>query len=307
MGGEPGDGQAAASLPDATLMEDFLDTLLTEAGLRAHTLEGYGRDLEAFARHLRGRGLRGAQRADITGFLAAEVMAGRRPRTGARRLSALRRFYRHLLAKGDISEDPTEGVEGPRLGISLPRSLSEDEVERLLAAPGDQTPEAQRDRAMLEVVYATGLRVSELVSLRLSEIDGQAGIVRIVGKGGRERLVPLGEEAQVVLAAYLRDARPVFLKGAPAAAVFLTRRGGPMTRQAFWGNIKRYAAKAGVETPLSPHTMRHAFATHLINHGADLRVVQLLLGHADLSTTQIYTHVARERLRTLHARHHPRG
>ena len=307
MGGEPGDGQAAASSPDATLREDFLDTLLTEAGLRTHTLEGYGRDLDVFARHLRGRGLRGAQRADITSFLAAEVMAGRRPRTSARRLSALRRFYRHLLAKGHISEDPTEGVEGPRLGISLPRSLSEEEVERLLAAPGDQTPEAQRDRAMLEVVYATGLRVSELVSLRLSEIDGQAGIVRIVGKGGRERLVPLGEEAQVVLAAYLRDARPVFLKGAPTAAVFLTRRGGPMTRQAFWGNIKRYAAKAGVETPLSPHTMRHAFATHLINHGADLRVVQLLLGHADLSTTQIYTHVARERLRTLHARHHPRG
>lgn len=307
MGGGAGDGVAIDSPSDATLIEDFLDTLLTESGLRAHTLEGYGRDLEVFARHLKGRGLKGAHRADITSFLAAEVMAGRRPRTGARRLSALRRFYRHLQAKGSVSEDPTEGIEGPRIGINLPQSLSEEEVERLLAAPGDQTPEALRDRAMLEVLYATGLRVSELVALRLSEIDSQAGIVRIVGKGGRERLVPLGEEAQAVLADYLRDARGVFLKGMPATAVFLTRRGGPMTRQAFWCNIKRYAAKAGVETPLSPHTMRHAFATHLINHGADLRVVQLLLGHADLSTTQIYTHVARERLRVLHARHHPRG
>lgn len=296
-----------ASPSDAILLEDFLDTLLTESGLVSHTLEGYGRDLEAFARYLGGRGLQDARRGDITGFLATEVIAGRRPRTGARRLSALRRFYRHLLAQGGISEDPTEGVEGPRLGVSLPRSLSEEEVERLLGAPGDRTVEAQRDRAMLEVLYATGLRVSELVGLRLSEIDSQAGIVRIVGKGGRERLVPLGEEAQGVLAAYLRDTRPLFMKGAPATAVFLTRRGGPMTRQAFWGNIKRYAAQAGVETPVSPHTMRHAFATHMINHGADLRVVQLLLGHADLSTTQIYTHVARERLRALHARHHPRG
>ncbi len=292
---------------DGPLVEGFLDSLLTESRLRAHTLDGYGRDIAAFARYLGGRGLAGAARIDVTGFLAAEVLAGRRPRTGARRLSALRRFYRYLLAEGILSEDPTEGIEGPRLGINLPTTLSEDEVERLLAAPGDATPEARRDRAMLEVLYATGLRVSELVTLRLTEIDGQAGIVRVVGKGGRERLVPLGEAAQVALADYLRDARPAFTKGAPSAAVFLTRRGAPMTRQAFWSNIKRYAVKAGVQTPVSPHTVRHAFATHLINHGADLRVVQLLLGHADLSTTQIYTHVARERLRAMHARHHPRG
>nr|WP_298139928.1 site-specific tyrosine recombinase XerD [Acidiferrobacter sp.] len=292
---------------DTVLVEDFCDSLLMESGLAFHTLEGYRRDLAVFVRYLKGRSLGAARRADVTGFLAAEVMAGRRPRTGARRLSALRRFYRYLLIKGDISEDPTEGVEGPRLGVSLPKSLSEDEVERLLAAPTARTAEALRDRAMLEVVYATGLRVSELVALRMSELDSQAGIVRVVGKGGRERLVPLGEEAQGALEGYLRDGRGVFLKGTPAAAVFLTRRGGPMTRQAFWCNIKRYAAMAGVETPLSPHTLRHAFATHLINHGADLRVVQLLLGHADLSTTQIYTHVARERLRALHARHHPRG
>lgn len=297
----------AEGLSDAPLIEDFLDCLLTESRLRPHTLDSYRRDLEAFARHRGGRSLAQVGRADVTAYLAAEVLAGRRPRTSARRLSTLRRFYQYLLARGVLSEDPTEGVEGPRLGVSLPKSLSEEDVERLLAAPGDQTPEARRDRAMLEVLYATGLRVSELVGLRLTEVDCQAGIVRVVGKGGRERLVPLGEEAQVVLARYLVDTRPIFLAGATHAAIFLTRRGAPMTRQAFWHNIKRYAVKACVKTPLSPHTLRHAFATHLINHGADLRVVQLLLGHADLSTTQIYTHVARERLKTVHARHHPRG
>ncbi len=298
----------AASSPDAPLIEDFLDCLLTESRLRPHTLDSYRRDMEAFARYLGERGVARAARADITGYLAAEVLAGRRPRTGARRLSTLRRFYQYLLVRGVLSEDPTEGVEGPRLGVNLPKSLSEEDVERLLAAPGDETPEARRDRAMLEVLYATGLRVSELVALRLTEADCQAGIVRVVGKGGRERLVPLGEEAQAVLTRYLVDTRPLFLTGgATHPAIFLTRRGAPMTRQAFWHNIKRYAAKACVKTPLSPHTIRHAFATHLINHGADLRVVQLLLGHADLSTTQIYTHVARERLKTVHARHHPRG
>ncbi len=297
----------AEGLSDAPLIEDFLDCLLTESRLRPHTLDSYRRDMEAFVRYRGGRSLAGVGRTDVTGYLAAEVLAGRRPRTSARRLSTLRRFYQYLLARGVLSEDPTEGVEGPRLGMSLPKSLSEEDVERLLAAPGDQTPEARRDRAMLEVLYATGLRVSELVGLRLTEVDCQAGIVRVVGKGGRERLVPLGEEAQAVLTRYLIDTRPIFLAGATHAAIFLTRRGAPMTRQAFWHNIKRYAAKACVKTPLSPHTVRHAFATHLINHGADLRVVQLLLGHADLSTTQIYTHVARERLKAVHARHHPRG
>ncbi len=297
----------AEGLSDAPLIEDFLDCLLTESRLRPHTLDSYRRDMEAFVRYRGGRSLAGVGRTDVTGYLAAEVLAGRRPRTSARRLSTLRRFYQYLLARGVLSEDPTEGVEGPRLGMSLPKSLSEEDVERLLAAPGDETPEARRDRAMLEVLYATGLRVSELVGLRLTEVDCQAGIVRVVGKGGRERLVPLGEEAQAVLTRYLIDTRPIFLAGATHAAIFLTRRGAPMTRQAFWHNIKRYAAKACVKTPLSPHTVRHAFATHLINHGADLRVVQLLLGHADLSTTQIYTHVARERLKAVHARHHPRG
>ncbi len=297
----------AAGSSDAALIEDFLDCLLTESRLRPHTLDSYRRDMEAFARFLGGRGVARVVRADVTGYLAAEVLAGRRPRTGARRLSTLRRFYQYLLARGALSEDPTEGIEGPRLGVSLPKSLSEEDVERLLAAPGDGTPEARRDRAMLEVLYATGLRVSELVALRLTEVDCQAGIVRVVGKGGRERLVPLGEEALAVLTRYLVDTRPIFVTGAAQAAIFLTRRGAPMTRQAFWHNIKRYAGKACVKTPLSPHTVRHAFATHLINHGADLRVVQLLLGHADLSTTQIYTHVARERLRAVHARHHPRG
>ncbi len=294
-------------MDNAGLIEAFLDSLLTEARLRALTLDAYRSDLEAFARYLRGRSLLEASRADVTSYLAAEVVAGRRPRTGARRLSGLRRFFRHALAAQWVANDPTEGMEGPRLGLSLPKALSETDVERLLAAPTGDGPLALRDRAMLEVLYATGLRVSELVGLRLNEVDRQAGIVRVVGKGGRERLVPMGEEAQARLTDYLNEGRPAFKGAGLTSAVFLTHRGGPMTRQAFWQNLKRYAAQAEVAVPLSPHTLRHAFATHLINHGADLRVVQLLLGHADLSTTQIYTHVARERLRALHAVHHPRG
>lgn len=289
------------------VIEEFLDCLLVESRLRTHTLDAYRGDLDAFARHVGDRGLLGARREDVTEYLAAEVVAGRRPRTSARRLSSLRRFYRYAVAAQKVAQDPTEAIEGPRLGVNLPQTLSEQEVEQLICAATEGSPEGLRDRAMLEVVYATGLRVSELVGLRVSEVDTQAGVVRVVGKGGRERLVPLGEEALGWLARYMRDARPVFLGERQSAAVFLTRRCAPMTRQAFWHNIKRYALKAAIVTPLSPHTLRHAFATHLINHGADLRVVQLLLGHADLSTTQIYTHVARERLKVLHAAHHPRG
>ncbi|HUW98859.1 MAG TPA: site-specific tyrosine recombinase XerD [Acidiferrobacter sp.] len=289
------------------LIEGFLDILLAEAGLRANTLSAYRQDVEAFARHLAGRGLATARREDVTGYLAAEVIAGCRPRTGARRLSSLRRFYHYALAQHYIAQDPTEAIEGPHLGISLPKTLSEQEVDQLLEAPSENSLEGLRDRAMLEVLYATGLRVSELVGLLVSQLDTQSGIVRVVGKGGRERLVPLGEESLAWLARYFQEARPPLLGLRSSAAVFLTRRGTAMTRQAFWYNIKHYALKASISTPLSPHTLRHAFATHLINHGADLRVVQLLLGHADLSTTQIYTHVARERLKTLHAAHHPRG
>ncbi len=294
-------------LLDTELIEGFLDNLLTESGLGVNTLDAYRRDIEAFAGHIRGQRLDAVSRRDVTEYLASEVIAGRRPRTAARRLSSLRRFYRYLVSHQGLGKDPTEGIDGPHIGLNLPKTLSEQEVEDLLQAPDPQREEGLRDRAMLEVLYATGLRVSELVGLRIAQIDQQSGVVRVVGKGGRERLVPLGEEALFWLKRYVTEARHTLLGEGSSFIVFVTRRGGAMTRQAFWYNIKRYALKAGVRTPLSPHTLRHAFATHLINHGADLRVVQLLLGHADLSTTQIYTHVARERLKSLHAQHHPRG
>ncbi|MHB1566671.1 MAG: site-specific tyrosine recombinase XerD [Acidiferrobacter sp.] len=292
---------------DHSLIDRFLDALQSEQGLRANTCAAYGSDLRAFATYLGDRSINQATREDVARYLTAEVAAGRRPRTSARRLCSLRRYYRFLLIDKQIRTDPTESIEGPRMGLTLPRSLSEAAVESLLAAPDITTREGLRDRAMLEVLYATGLRVSELIHLRVHEVDRQGGVVRVVGKGGRERLVPLGEEALSWLERYMRDARVIFLDGRPHPSLFVTRRLAVMTRQAFWHNIRRYARKAGITVPLSPHTLRHAFATHLINHGADLRVVQLLLGHADLSTTQIYTHVARERLQVLHRRHHPRG
>lgn len=293
---------------DALLVEGFLNNLLTESGLSANTLDAYRRDIDAFAKHLGGRSLALVSRRDVTDYLASEVIAGRRPRTAARRLSSLRRFYHYLVInQKKLGKDPTEGIEGPRVGLNLPKTLSEHEVEELLHAPDTQREEGLRDRAMLEVLYATGLRVSELVGLTMSQVDYQSGIVRVIGKGGRERLVPLGEEALFWLKRYFDEVRLTLLGTGSSSAVFLTRRSAGMTRQAFWCNIKRYAVKADVRTPLSPHTLRHAFATHLINHGADLRVVQLLLGHASLSTTQIYTYVARERLKSLHATHHPRG
>ncbi len=228
-------------------------------------------------------------------------------RTASRALSALRRFCRHALREGWMTQDPTLHLASPRLPRALPNTLSEAEVESLLKAPDSVTRLGMRDRAMLEVLYASGLRVSELVELPLAAISLDSGVVRVKGKGGRERLVPLGENALLWVQRYLDEARPVLLSGAPHEALFVTQRKQPMTRQAFWYLIKRYALRAGVRSTLSPHTLRHAFATHLVNHGADLRVVQLLLGHADISTTQIYTHVARERLRQLHEKHHPRG
>jgi len=228
-------------------------------------------------------------------------------RTAGRALSALRRFYRHALREGRIAEDPTLRIDSPRLPRALPKLLSENDVERLLEAPDPETDLGLRDRAMLEVLYASGLRVSELVALPLSGVALDSGVVRVTGKGGKERLVPIGETALDWMQRYLTRARPALLAGQPHGALFVTRRKQPMSRQAFWYLIKRYALKAGLSITLSPHTLRHAFATHLVNHGADLRVVQLLLGHADISTTQIYTHVARERLRQLHEKHHPRG
>lgn len=289
------------------VVEAFLDALWMERGLAANTLEAYRADLRVFAAWLARRelGLAAVTRIDVLDFLADSLTSP--PRTVARRLSTLRRFYRHLLREGSVAQDPTERVESPRFGRRLPDSLSEAEVEALIAAPSTEDLLGERDRTMLEVLYATGLRVSELVGLRLDQINLRQGVVRVVGKGSKERLVPLGEEAQAALDGYLVGARAQILAGRPCEAAFPTRRGEAMTRQAFWQLIRRYAIRAGITKHLSPHTLRHAFATHLINHGADLRVVQMLLGHSDLSTTQIYTHVARERLMRLHAQHHPRG
>ncbi len=244
----------------------------------------------------------------VQGWLA-DLYAVRhaKSRTASRAISALRRFYRWALRDGRTSADPTLRIASPRLPRALPKSISEAEVERLLTAPDPEAALGLRDRAMLEVLYASGLRVSELVSLPLAGLSLDSGVVRVTGKGGKERLVPLGEQALEWVQRYLGSARPTLLSGNPHESLFVTQRGQPMSRQAFWYLVKRYAAKAGIGVTLSPHTLRHAFATHLVNHGADLRVVQLLLGHADISTTQIYTHVARERLRQLHEKHHPRG
>lgn len=287
----------------------FLDVIWMERGLAANTLAAYRADLEALQHWLteRGGSLTGATRADLLEYVAARVAAGARPRSTARQLSAFRRFFRQQLRDGVRRDDPTAEVAMPRLGRALPKSLSESDVERLLAAPRIDEPLGFRDRAMLELLYATGLRVSELVALRHTQVNLNQGVLRVTGKGGRERLVPLGAEALNWLQRFEAGARREILGARQTDELFPTRRGEGMTRQAFWNLIKRHARVAGIDKPLSPHTLRHAFATHLLNHGADLRVVQMLLGHSDLSTTQIYTHVARERLKSLHATHHPRG
>ena len=294
-------------MSDEGTIEAFLDALWMERGLSENTLRAYRADLTHFARFVNSRrlGLLEAERVHVLDYLVSLIEAS--PRTTARRLSALRRFYSHQARAGMIESAPTDRVDAPRLGRPLPASLTETEVESLLAAPDVATALGFRDRTMLEVLYATGLRVSELVAVGTAALSMRQGLVRVVGKGGRERLVPLGEEALDWLDRFLRGPRAELLSGRLTEAVFPTRRGAAMTRQAFWLLVKRYAAKAGIVRPVTPHTLRHAFATHLLNHGADLRVIQLLLGHRDISTTQIYTHVARERLRGLHAEHHPRG
>ncbi|EXJ15121.1 site-specific tyrosine recombinase XerD [Imhoffiella purpurea] len=295
---------------DRAIIEGFADALWMERGLSRNTLSAYQSDLRAFALWVareRGRDLAQAQREDLLGYLTLLADQGRKPRSTARLLSCLRQFYQHLLRTGLIAEDPSARVDSPKLGRPLPKSLSESEVEALLGAPDTQDPRGHRDRTMLEVLYASGLRVTELVTLTPSQVSLTQGVVRIMGKGGKERLVPLGEEACAWLKGYVQGPRMDLLGGRVSDYLFPTARSDCMTRQTFWLLIKRYAIQAGVVKPLSPHTLRHAFATHLLNHGADLRVVQMLLGHSDLSTTQIYTHVARERLKQLHARHHPRG
>ncbi len=299
----------SAGKPSEGIIDTFLDAIWMERGLSTNTLGAYRADLVALQRWLaqRDTSLIYASRADLLAFIAYRAKAGAKPRSTARQLSSFRRFYRFLLREGMIQEDPTVKIEMPKIGRSLPKSLTEGEVESLLRAPDIEDPLGHRDRTMLEVLYATGLRVSELISLKQSQINLNQGVLRIRGKGDRERLIPLGEEAQRWLREFISGPRLEILLERQSDHLFPTRRGDRMTRQAFWHIIKRYAKKAQIGGKLSPHTLRHAFATHLLNNGADLRVVQLLLGHSDLSTTQIYTHVARERMKELHAQHHPRG
>jgi integrase/recombinase XerD len=302
-------GPAGIDEASRQAIEQFLDVLWMERGLSENTLAAYRNDLNGLVAWLatRGCGIVAARREDLLDYLSERVVNGARPRTTARLLSSLRRFYRYLIRDGRLTDDPSVRIDTPRIGRSLPDSLSEEEVEALLGAPDVGAALGLRDRAMLELLYACGLRVSELVNVTTEQINITQGVVRVVGKGNKERLIPLGEEASDWLQRYSADSRPELAGGTSARQLFITRRGKAMTRQAFWYRLRHYAVISGINKALSPHTLRHAFATHLLNHGADLRVVQMLLGHSDLSTTQIYTHVARERLKELHARHHPRG
>ncbi|WP_439869964.1 site-specific tyrosine recombinase XerD [Pseudomonas syringae] len=294
---------------DHPLIDRFLDALWLEKGLSDNTRDSYRSDLALFNGWLQERNvdLISAGREVILDHLAWRVENAYKPRSTARFLSGVRGFYRYLLREKLISVDPTLQIDMPQLGKPLPKSLSEADVEALLAAPDLSEPIGERDRAMLEVLYACGLRVTELISLTLEQVNLRQGVLRVMGKGSKERLVPMGEESIVWVERYLRGARDELLGGKPSDVLFPSTRGDQMTRQTFWHRIKHQATVAGISKSLSPHTLRHAFATHLLNHGADLRVVQMLLGHSDLSTTQIYTHVARARLQELHARHHPRG
>ena len=295
--------------PGEQLIEQFLDAAWAERGLSENTLKSYRYDLQQVAVFLDNRGsdLLSASREDLLAFLATQVQSGRSPRSLSRYLSGIRQFYQWTLREGRRQKDPSALIESPKLGRGLPKALNESQVEALLEAPDTATPLGMRDRTMLELMYATGLRVSELVGLELTNINLNQGVVRVMGKGGKERLVPLGEESADWLKRYLEGARPELMKEADAPQVFVTNRKAGMTRQAFWYAIRRYSLKAGIDRDVSPHMLRHSFATHLLNHGADLRVVQLLLGHSDLSTTQIYTHIAREGLKRIHSKHHPRG
>ncbi|MGY8837833.1 MAG: site-specific tyrosine recombinase XerD [Enterobacterales bacterium] len=287
-------------------LETFLDSLYLEQGVSENTLSAYRSDLDKFCLFLKGENLMTVTGLDIESYLAHRVDLGLKPRSTARSISALKRFYQYFVREKIISDSPMLNIAQPKAGQSLPKTLSEAEVEALLNAPNTEEAMGLRDKAMLELLYATGLRVSELVGLRMEQINLRQAVVFVKGKGNKERLVPLGEEAMYWLEQFLKGGRAQMIKHA-TDFVFPSKRGVGMTRQTFWHRIKHYAILASVESPLSPHTMRHAFATHLLNHGADLRVVQMMLGHSDLSTTQIYTHVANERLKSVHAEHHPRA
>ena len=303
------DSGGRLSKDSKVVVDRFLDAIWAERGLSENTLKAYRADLLALNQRLEGRkvDLVRVTRADLLEYISWRVDGGAKPRSTARQLSSFRRFFRYLLREGVIAEDPTTQIAMPKIGRTLPQSLTEEEVEALLAAPVVSDPLGHRDRAMLELLYATGVRVSELINLKLSQVNLNQGVLRIIGKGDRERLIPLGDEAQDWVKKFIDGPRVKILLKRQTEYLFPTGRGDRMTRQAFWHIIKRYAKKAGIGKKLSPHTVRHAFATHLLNNGADLRVVQLLLGHSDVSTTQIYTHVARERMKELHSRHHPRG
>jgi len=296
---------------DEQLISRFSDAVWLEDGLGEKTRQAYASDLTRLAEWLAEQpgspSLARARRTDLLAWMSRGLADGLKTSTAARRLSGLRRFYRFLLREGVIPEDPSLRIDSPRMPRRLPDTLTEEDVERLLAEPDPEEPLELRDRAMLEILYGCGLRVSELTGLAVDQVNLRQGVVRIAGKGGKERLVPLGEEAVDWLLRYMREGRAILLKGKTSDALFPGNRASSMTRQAFWYRIKLYAGRAGIGKQLSPHTLRHAFATHLLNHGADLRVVQMLLGHSDLSTTQVYTHVARQRLQDLHQAHHPRG
>ena len=291
-------------------LEAFIDHLWIEYGLSKNTLNAYRADLvqlDAWLSHS-GSHLLKAQRHDLLGFLSYKVSKGIKASSAARLLCSIRRFYRFQVRLNSLKVDPSAEIEFPKSARHLPEVLTEEDVEQLLLAPDIETAAGLRDRAMLELLYACGLRVSELVGLLLQQVNLRTGVIRVLGKGSKERLIPFGEEASDWIERYLQEARPELLKGSTESpALFVSNRKTAMTRQTFWHLIKRHAAAAGIEKSLSPHTLRHAFATHLLNHGADLRVVQLLLGHSDLSTTQVYTHIARARLQALHKQHHPRG
>ncbi len=296
---------------DEKVIGRFVDAVWLEDGLGEKTRQAYRSDISRLSVWLETRPgqpmLTEAGRMDLLGWMSSGLSEGLKASTAARRLSGLRRFYRFLLRENIIAEDPTLRIDSPGLPRRLPDSLTEEEVTRLLAEPDPEVPIELRDRAMLEILYGCGLRVSELTGLQVDQVNLRQGVIRITGKGGKERLVPMGEEAIDWLLRYMKEARGELLKGCPSDALFPGSRPVAMTRQTFWHRIKRYSTRAGIQKHLSPHTLRHAFATHLLNNGADLRVVQMLLGHSDLSTTQIYTHVARQRLQSLHQLHHPRG
>ena len=298
----------SSALPNMQQLDAFIDHLWLEDGLSKNTLESYRADLTQFAHWLQQQqaDLLQANQAHIQQYLAIKFPLSK-PRSIGRLIASMRRFYRYCLRENLIQIDPSLQIESPKLPRSLPKSLNEQEVEELLNAPDINQHIGLRDRAMLELLYASGLRVSELVTIKVNEVSTQDGVVRVTGKGSKTRLVPMGDEAADWIVQYLKLARPAILQKRMSDSLFVTNRATAMTRQAFWYLIKRYALQAGINKPMSPHVLRHAFATHLLNHGADLRVVQMLLGHSDISTTQIYTHVARERLKSLHSAHHPRG